>query len=438
MDLHADSLNADCTCISLDRTALCRALDTEVGDAEFCRQLVATHPTLISHLPVFLRGEHVARMAEIIRAIEAIAKLDGYQNAALQTAPAIARFRPGPIGVLMGYDFHLGPDGPRLIEINTNAGGGLINAFVARAQKACCSPVELMWSELSAGQHIDTTFVDSFRTDWRLQRGDEPLTRIAIVDANPEAQYLYPEFVLFQRLFRRHDIDAVIVPPQALQHRDGKLWLGTRPIDLVYNRLTDFYFEGVEQAALCSAYLAGDVVVTPNPRVHAMFADKRNLGRLTDVDTLRTWGVAQDLVDIVLQGIPKTTLVTPDRSDELWGARAKLFFKPTSGFGSKAAYRGDKVTRRVWQTILDNSYVAQELVQPSARTVVVDGLRQVMKVDVRNYTYDGKVQLLAARLYQGQTTNFRTPGGGFAPVLSDRGGTERLACAPLALVPLCR
>ena len=30
--------------------------------------------------------------------------------------------------------------------------------------------------------------------------------------------------------------------------------------------------------------------------------------------------------------------------------------------------------------------------------------------------YDAAVQWVAARLYQGQTTNFRTPGGGFAPV----------------------
>jgi hypothetical protein len=40
----------------------------------------------------------------------------------------------------------------------------------------------------------------------------------------------------------------------------------------------------------------------------------------------------------------------------------------------------------------------------------------VLKFDVRNYVCNGQVQLLAARLYQGQTTNFRTPGGGFAPV----------------------
>ena len=41
---------------------------------------------------------------------------------------------------------------------------------------------------------------------------------------------------------------------------------------------------------------------------------------------------------------------------------------------------------------------------------------QPLKYDVRCYVYEGRVQLLAARLYQGQTTNFRTPGGGFAPV----------------------
>lgn len=55
---------------------------------------------------------------------------------------------------------------------------------------------------------------------------------------------------------------------------------------------------------------------------------------------------------------------------------------------------------------------------PSTRTIVVDGDRKVMKVDVRNYTYGGEVLSIAARLYQGQTTNFRTPGGGFAPILS--------------------
>jgi hypothetical protein len=44
---------------------------------------------------------------------------------------------------------------------------------------------------------------------------------------------------------------------------------------------------------------------------------------------------------------------------------------------------------------------------------------QALKFDVRNYVYDGAVQFITARLYQGQTTNFRTPGGGFTPVFTN-------------------
>jgi hypothetical protein len=54
-----------------------------------------------------------------------------------------------------------------------------------------------------------------------------------------------------------------------------------------------------------------------------------------------------------------------------------------------------------------------------------------MKYDLRAYTYDGAVQWTAARLYRGQTTNFRTPGGGFAPVYSsaDVSGAGAQTCA---------
>ena len=53
-----------------------------------------------------------------------------------------------------------------------------------------------------------------------------------------------------------------------------------------------------------------------------------------------------------------------------------------------------------------------------------------MKLDIRNYTHDGKVQLVAARLYQGKTTNFRTAGGGFAPVVWERSPGVDFACDP--------
>ena len=98
------------------------------------------------------------------------------------------------------------------------------------------------------------------------------------------------------------------------------------------------------------------------------------------------------------------------------GSHESLFFKPTGGHGGKAVYRGDKVTRGVWAKILEGGYVAQTLVRPSERMIKVDDAPQTRKLDVRLYTYDGRVLLAAARLNQGQTTNFQTPGGGFAPV----------------------
>jgi hypothetical protein len=71
----------------------------------------------------------------------------------------------------------------------------------------------------------------------------------------------------------------------------------------------------------------------------------------------------------------------------------------------------------VWNHILQGGFVAQTLVPPGSRTVEVDGQTTDLKFDIRAYTYAGQVQLLSARIYSGQTTNFRTSGGGFAPVV---------------------
>lgn len=45
-----------------------------------------------------------------------------------------------------------------------------------------------------------------------------------------------------------------------------------------------------------------------------------------------------------LAGVPRTILITPDNADALWQSRKDMFFKPLSGHGRKAVYRGDKVT----------------------------------------------------------------------------------------------
>lgn len=75
--------------------------------------------------------------------------------------------------------------------------------------------------------------------------------------------------------------------------------------------------------------------------------------------------------------------------------------------------------------------------EPASARALDTELRQpenarAMKFDRRANAYCGEVQRMTARLYQGQTSNLRTPAGGFAPVYSTvdaSGGTRHPAGA---------
>jgi hypothetical protein len=409
-------LNRECFCIGADLDLLRAWLHRDLARRGLLRPVVETHPHLFSALPVFVSREQVMGMRAVIAAVESVVALPPYRAAVLDRAPAIARRAAQARGVFFGYDFHLGDEGPRLIEINTNAGGALLNAELARAQRACCEEVRGLTTGPVDVASLEDRLHAMFLEEWRLARGDAPLARIAIVDQAPAQQYLFPEFLLFQRVFEARGVRAVVADPSQLEWRYGVLVHDGEPVDLVYNRLTDFYFEGAEHAALREAYLAGAVVVTPHPRAHALYADKRNLALLTDDERLRAWGVPQETIATLLSGIPPTRQVDSAEADRLWSERRGLFFKPAAGFGGRGSYRGDKLTRGTFAQILEGDYVAQALVPPSERLLRDAGGARALKMDLRNYVYDGEVQLVGARLYQGQTTNFRTPGGGFAPV----------------------
>ncbi|MCO5083506.1 MAG: hypothetical protein M9955_17845 [Rhizobiaceae bacterium] len=408
---RTDRLNKNCFCVTLDLPLLREALEQEAGEPAFFETLILPKAHLFSQVPVFLSAAAVTEMQDIAVAVETTAQVAAYKSAVLSWAPEIARADHGPLGALMGYDFHLGEDGPRLIEINTNAGGAFLNAFLARAQRACCAEMDIPPTLLS----FEDAAFRMFQNEWTRQRGAGAPQRIAIVDDSPPEQYLYPEFLLARQVFAARGIDAVIADAGHLRYENGRLSVDGMAIDLVYNRVTDFAFDQPGHKALREAYQDGAVVVTPNPHNHALLADKRNLSLLSNSATLEAWGV-EPRFRALLDAVPRTVLVNPDNADAHWKSRKDLFFKPTGGHGGKAVYRGDKLTKGVWAEIAEGGYVAQTLVRPSERMIKIDEAPQTRKMDVRLYTYDGQVLLVAARLYEGQTTNFRTSGGGFAPV----------------------
>ncbi len=276
-------------------------------------------------------------------------------------------------GAFLCYDFHIHNGIPRLVEVNSNAGGWLICAWLA-------------------GQPMDDWIVPMIRQGWSQLRPGEQLEQVWLVDEHPELQFLYPEFRLYQALFERSGLRCSIVDVQQLRSRQPESGV------LLYNRLTDFYLDRYPQLHLWP--------MLPSPSTYAVYADKNNLVDLFAIPELSRW---------ILPVYP----VASQSFETWWSTRHNWFFKPMSGYGSKAVYRGERISRKLLGELCQrNDYVAQQYC-PAGVLATPEG--QLMKYDMRVYSWAGRTALISARLYQGQVTNFRTAGGGFCVVQARKG-----------------
>ena len=414
----AARLNDACQCIWVDRAQLARQLEQRIG---------ASGPSLpqgmVSGSVVFVDARHTAAMDRAIALITRVVQSAAFEERVAATAPAIAALPQPTTGGVLGFDFHLGATEPQLIEINTNPGGLLINLELARAATAYCDclaePLTMMSTASVPIAELEARVVQGFRAEFARARGHQPLRTIAIVDDAPHEQYLLPEFVLYQRLLQQSGLSAWIADATDFAIHEDALTLHGQAVDLVYNRCTDFYFGDERHAVLREAYTRGLAVMTPHPAAHVRWADKRVLAWLHDEPLLVRAGLADAEIAHLRATVPRTEVVDLAQADDLWARRKNLFFKPVDGYGGKAAYRGDKLTRKTFEHVLAHRYVAQAVAPTSSRRVpLAEGVDSELRVDVRNFVDDGETMLRAARLYRGQTTNFRTAGGGFAPVLA--------------------
>lgn len=404
------AINSFCHCLPFDAEERRARVAVGSGDQRLANFLT-DRPGLYAGTAVFLSRDHYQQMTKLVEAIAKSTETESYQATIQARNPSIDQtLQRQSRSVLMGIDFHISSDGPRLIEINTNAGAAFLSKQFADMGSACLTagPIEPDFGEV----RLDNMLVTMFMEEWNAVRPGEKLRTLAIIDDDPESQYLYPDMLLAAELMTAHGIRTIIADPSELECHGGKLWRGEDIIDMVYNRLTDFRLEEGSHQALRQAYVYDAAVVSPSPRHHALYADKRNLGLLGGADG------EPGAVDAQFRAmIPQTQAVGGIDPVAAWQARKTMFFKPSGGYGSRAAYRGAKLTRQVWQTILDGDYVAQAFVPPSDRSLMINGAPVRLKFDIRLYAYAGRPLFPVARMYAGQTTNFRTPGGGLAPVI---------------------
>jgi hypothetical protein len=376
-----------------------------------------------------LPAAELAVMRRAIGILFRVAHSRAYTECVDAEADPVARSASGACGVFMGYDFHLTEAGPRLIEINTNAGGALLNGLHTAA---LCDPAKLDWlcCKPPSSEEVEARIVDTFRAELAAVRGESArLERVAIVDERPAEQFLRREFELFVALFARHGIEARIADTADLvRSAGGALELDGWPIDLVYLRDTDFQLRSPRTAILREAHLAGDVVVTPSPREHHLLADKRRLEIFSSVAKLEALGVDAEDSRFLAQVVPETRPLASLSLEDAWSTRRQWVFKPAASFGSRAVYRGDKISKKKLAEIhAEGGFLAQHQVAPGRTMVLTPDGEQEMKFDVRAYAYRDEILMLGARVYQGQVTNMRSPGGGFSAICVAR--DEEACCS---------
>lgn len=360
-------------------------------------------PNLFSFKTVSLKKDAFQKIKFFIEAAYRLRNNSSYQQDILGKAPT----HPN-LSVLMSFDFHIVAGKPKLIEINTNAShfltSKLMESFVCSKEK-----------RPSAFPDALENLKKSFLKEWKLFSANE-LKTISIVDEDPTMQRAHFEFLMYQKMFEGMGLKVSIDDSKELAWNSKDL-LNTKneKIDFVYNRSTDFYFEESMSQALKVAYENNAVCISPQPQEYQLLSDKQRLLDFGSAGFLEKY-LKEDEIKLFREIVLEIIEVKNEDKEKLWANRKKYFFKPKNSYGGKGAYKGESITHKTFDQIIEASdYIAQEFAPPST-TMITDQVSHEAeaKYDLRFFVYNGEIHHATARTYIGQTTNFRTLGGGFA------------------------
>ena len=310
--------------------------------------------------------------------------------------------------ILSCLDFHidLEKDELRLIEANTNASGYLIGSLVHKIHNLDFKPMQAKLLQM---------FYDSL---------DSANSTLYVMDEQPVKQKMYLEFLLYQELLSQNGLTLNISDSLELDQKINALLESSTSNGThnkksigIYNRSTDFYLEN--HPNLLKLFINQQIKLSPHPVGYDLFAHKDNLHdwskMMTDTDILAKLEISKNDSDVfqsfLLQSQPVQNLFQD--FEQAWLERKKYFFKPSDSYGGKATYRGASISKKYFENAWSENFLAQAYFPPAK---LKDKEGQNWKFDLRVYVYKDEIIFSLARVYQGQTTNFNTLGGGFAPV----------------------
>lgn len=345
--------------------------------------------TLAALEEVNIGRDDFEQMLQFSRLMFPLKQNNHYIQALKGKLPSTADGMHGEPSMLMGYDFHLTDDGPRLIEINNNAGGLYIGGNRWMKQPAI--------SELS--ETLEERILRMFPATWQ---------SIAIMDEEITEQYMYPEMQYYAALLRQSGRTVFLVNPEDIQLKDDGLYVESQRLDGIYNRHTDFFLDTDELAHIRTAFMNGEVALNPHPRSYALLGDK---SRMVDWWHKGLLDVCLPVNDVrfIRHIVPEIHMLADCDSDQLWKERKAWVFKPAARHGGKGVVLGKAMSRKRFNSLDSASTVVQRYVAPSQ----IEHQDTSYKFDVRLYMHGETLIAVAGRLWRGQVTNFRDDGSGW-------------------------
>ncbi|HSB61869.1 MAG TPA: circularly permuted type 2 ATP-grasp protein [Vicinamibacteria bacterium] len=344
-------------------------------------------------MPSFLRPQLVGRAdwdrlrAQGRRLLELAARVArhafegdvGRLCAFLGTPAAEARWLaldPGPPDVVLSrLDAFLTPQGPRFIEVNSDAPAGFgYGDRMARVYRDLPVFREFARRRAVSYQASDEGLVRAVagaRSGMAAGVGGIPL--VALVDW-AEVKTRADQEIL-REAFLARGFDCVLADPRAMAVREGRLWTPERPVDVVYRRavLSELVAHEAEAQAFLAAYRDRLCPFINSLRCR-LSEDKAFFAVLTD----EAFGhlMSGDERAFVARALPWTRKVEERRTirdgrevdlvPHVLEHRDRLVLKPAHDYGGRSVFVGDETPAAEWEAAmraaLGSPWVVQERV----------------------------------------------------------------------------
>ncbi len=281
---------------------------------------------------------------------------------------------PGPPDVVLSrLDAFLTPEGPRFIEVNSDAPAGFgYSDRMARLVRAL--PVFREFARQVGVEYVpsDEGLVRGVLAQWRAA-GGTGRPRIAIADwAEVKTR---PDQEILREAFLARGFDCVLADPREMGVAGGRLHAAGAPVDLVYRRavLSELTEREKDVSAFLGAYRHRLCPFVNSFRCR-LSEDKAFFAILTDEDFAPLF--TADERDLLARALPWTRRVAErrtvkdGRSIDLvpWAieSRERLVLKPTHEYGGRSVLLGSETAPGEWERAvlagLDAAWVVQERV----------------------------------------------------------------------------